>query len=278
MARVTPHGSASSAAADDQNLEPFAKAAADSMQRTMDLVRQKSEELMVYVRAQELTPERRAVADSMANSYNNLYVEALGYLKQQLESHRDSPDCAFLLNRYQRLLGLEYIASFLTSYPHADLPALAELREAVAAEAQKLPGAALIDFELADEVGEKHKISEFVGKGKYVLVDFWASWCGPCRQEMPHVKAAYERFHEKGFDILGLSLDNNRDAWLKAVADLGMTWPQLSDLQGWKSLAAQTYNVRAIPFTILFDPEGRVVATDLRGEALSQKLEERLGK
>ena len=96
--------------------------------------------------------------------------------------------------------------------------------------------------------------------------------------QMPNVLAAYERFHERGFDILGLSLDNNREAWLKAVADLGMTWPQLSDLKGWKSLAAQMYNVRAIPFTLLFDPEGKVIDTNLRGEALSKKLEELIGK
>ena len=200
------------------------------------------------------------------------------YLHSELESHRESPGSAKILAACFHLLGPEYIYQYLSTYPHADLPELAEMRQQVASVAAKVPGAELIDFELPDEVGAKHRLSEYIGHGHYVLVDFWASWCGPCRQEMPNVLAAYERFHERGFDILGLSLDNNREAWLKAVADLGMTWPQLSDLKGWKSLAAQMYDVRAIPFTLLFDPEGKVVDTNLRGEALSKKLEELIGK
>ncbi|MBR4533212.1 MAG: TlpA family protein disulfide reductase [Bacteroidaceae bacterium] len=243
----------------------------------MNLIRQKSDELMEYVRAQELTPERRAVADSMAEAYRAIYDNIIIYLRQEVESHRESSDVARLLNRYQRLLGLDYLEEYLSTYPHADQPELADIRSQIAINQHIKPGAQLIDFELPDEVGASHHLSEYIGKGHYVLVDFWASWCGPCRQEMPNVKAAYERFHERGFDILGLSFDNNREAWLRAVADLGMTWPQLSDLKGWKSLAAQKYNVRAIPFTLLFDPEGKVVADNLRGEALSQKLEELLG-
>ena len=255
----------------------FAKVVIDSIEHDISRVRQKSDELIAYVRAQELTPERRVVADSMAEEYRAVYDHVIVYLKQEIENHKESPDVAHLLNRYQRLLGQEYVENFMASYPHADQPELQGIRDVLAISQCTKPGAKLIDFELPDEVGIKHHLNEYVGKGRYVLVDFWASWCGPCRQEMPNVKAAYERFHERGFDILGLSFDNNREAWLRAVAELGMTWPQLSDLQGWKSLAAQKYNVRAIPFTLLFDPEGKVVASNLRGEALANKLEELLG-
>ena len=255
----------------------FVQAVIDSVENSMNLIRQKSDELMEYVRAQELTPERRAVADSMAEAYRAIYDNISVYLRQEVDSQRESSDVARLLNRYQRLLGLDYLEEYLSTYPYADQPELADIRSQIAINQHIKPGAQLIDFELPDEVGASHHLSEYIGKGHYVLVDFWASWCGPCRQEMPNVKAAYERFHERGFDILGLSFDNNREAWLRAVADLGMTWPQLSDLKGWKSLAAQKYNVRAIPFTLLFDPEGKVVADNLRGEALSRKLEELLG-
>ena len=91
------------------------------------------------------------------------------------------------------------------------------------------------------------RLSDYVGKGKYVLIDFWASWCGPCRQEMPAVKAAYEAYKDKGFGIVGVSLDNNKEAWVKAIADLGIEWAQISDLQGWNCAGAKLYGVNSIP-------------------------------
>lgn len=109
-------------------------------------------------------------------------------------------------------------------------------------------------------------------KGKYVLLDFWASWCGPCRGENPHVVAAYERFKDKNFTVFGVSLDNNKDAWEKAIKDDGLVWTQVSDLKGWASSAAGTYNVTSIPTNFLIDPNGKVIARDLRGEQLMNAL------
>ena len=254
------------------------QAVTDSVDHYLSAIRDKQDELMAYVQAQELTPERRAVADSISRIYMQLYHQTTEYLKQQLESHRESPECASLINRYQRLLGLDYLEEYMATYPHAALPELEELRQQIAINKRLKPGSELIDFELPDEVGVKHRLSEYIGHGRYVLVDFWASWCGPCIQELPNVVAAYERFHERGFDIVGLSFDTNRQSWLNAVAKHSMAWTQLSDLKGWESLAAKTYNVRAIPFTILFDPDGKIVDSNLRGEALSHKLEELIGK
>jgi thiol-disulfide isomerase/thioredoxin len=111
-------------------------------------------------------------------------------------------------------------------------------------------------------------------RGKYVLIDFWASWCGPCRKEMPTVVKAYEKYKNKGFEIYGVSLDSDRDKWVEAIKKDGITWPQVSDLRQWQSEAARLYQVQGIPFTVLLDKEGRIIARNLRGEELDKKLAE----
>ena len=129
------------------------------------------------------------------------------------------------------------------------------------------------NLEMADPDGKMHKISELVDEGKYVLVDFWASWCGPCRAEMPNVLEAYNKFHAKGFEVVGVSFDKKKEAWLKAVNQLKMPWLQISDLQGWKCAAAPVYKVDEIPDNILIDPQGIIIDRGLRGKALHTKLE-----
>jgi peroxiredoxin len=114
-------------------------------------------------------------------------------------------------------------------------------------------------------------------KGKYVLIDFWASWCAPCRQENPNVVRMYQTYKDKGFEIYGVSLDQDKDAWIDAIQRDGLTWAQVSDLNGWRAAPAQTFGVRAIPATVLLDKEGKIIARDLRGEELEQKLKEVIG-
>ena len=128
------------------------------------------------------------------------------------------------------------------------------------------------NFTAKNEKGKDISLSDF--RGKYVLVDFWASWCGPCRRENPAVVAAYKAFKNKNFTILGVSLDKEQAAWEKAIKDDNLDWTQVSDLKGWNSAPAALYGVRSIPSNFLIDPEGRIIAMNLRGESLEKKLSE----
>lgn len=134
------------------------------------------------------------------------------------------------------------------------------------------------NFSQQDSTGKTITLSEF--RGKYLLIDFWASWCGPCRKENPNLVKAYEKYKSKNFEILGISLDdandNGREKWLKAIKKDGLTWPQVSDLKAWDNEVAKKYGVSALPQNYLLDPTGKVIAVNLRGKELEAKLEKLL--
>lgn len=135
-------------------------------------------------------------------------------------------------------------------------------------------GTKALDFQQADTSGTMISLSQF--KGKYVLVDFWASWCGPCRLENPNLVSAYQKFQAKNFTILGVSLDRAKDSWLQAIQQDGLVWTHVSDLNFWNNQVAKMYRITSIPQNILVGPDGTIVARNLRGEALSAKLSELL--
>jgi thiol-disulfide isomerase/thioredoxin len=125
-------------------------------------------------------------------------------------------------------------------------------------------------FSAATPDGKVIELSSY--KGKYVLVDFWASWCGPCRQENPNVLSAYRQYKDKNFDILGVSLDDDKANWVKAIKDDGLVWTQISELKKWGSIIARDYKINSIPANFLINPEGKIIAKNLRGSELEAKL------
>ena len=139
---------------------------------------------------------------------------------------------------------------------------------------QGLIGQQAPDFALPDINGKEVRLSSF--KGKYILVDFWASWCGPCREENPNVVKAYNKYKNKNFTILGVSLDEEKDKWIKAIQNDGLNWTQVSDLKHWNSMVVPLYHIEGIPHNVLIDPNGRVIAEGLRGIVLDMKLEKLL--
>ena len=155
-------------------------------------------------------------------------------------------------------------------------PRMEKLLKVIEAKRTVAVGKKFVDFEMKDIDGKSRNLSDFVGNGKIVLIDFWASWCPPCRRDMPNIVEVYKQYKNKGFEIVGVSLDSKQEAWEKGVKDLHITWEQLSDLQGWKNAGAQLYGVNSIPHTVLVDKDGTIIAKGLHGKEIGEKLAELL--
>ncbi len=220
-------------------------------------------------------PESKAKAKLLSDRLDSLGNVQLALIKEIIRDNRDNELPAKYIKDAMYQFSYEELKNALDPktayYNHPDV---APAKMLLAGYEKRKPGIQFHELSMKDPADKDVTLSQWVGKGNYVLVDFWASWCGPCRKEMPYVITAYEQFHPKGFEVVGVSFDQKKDAWINAIQQMGMQWPQMSDLKGWKCAASDLYGVSSIPSNVLVDPQGKIVAMDLRGEKLLNKLKE----
>lgn len=249
----------------------------DILQQFSDMFGAISKELNeAYMKSQQDSTLTEVQRDSVEMALEQKQEEGLDKVFNLVASSIDKPAGVYLLSSFGSSFDVKKMQPLFDRIPaaYASQPEIVSLKEYVDTAVKTAEGEKYIDFTMNSPEGQPVKLSDIVSKNTYTLIDFWASWCGPCKREMPTVVEAYEKYKGKGFGVVGVSLDNNAESWKQALKDLNMTWPQMSDLKGWQCEGAALYGVRAIPATVLVDQQGTIIARNLRGTALMKKLEE----
>ncbi|MDH6342879.1 peroxiredoxin [Parabacteroides sp. PFB2-12] len=225
---------------------------------------------------EDMRSDNEDIANRAEERYEQIEAEATALVKTYIDNHPNAPTSAKLLYDFRYDLSEEERREIVSKAGDAFLavPGIDRIIEHLAILEKVAIGKPFSDFDMADPQGKMRKLSDYAGKGKVVLVDFWASWCPPCRADMPHLVALYKEYANQDFEIVGVSLDRTDEAWKKGIADLHITWPQMSDLKFWHNEAATLYGVNSIPHTVLIDKDGTIIAKNLRGKALEEKLRE----
>ena len=198
------------------------------------------------------------------------------YLVEFIFDNTDNTVGAFLLNSNTYKFELQELDSMISVFdPKLDSSIYVKKLKGFLLTLQKTDvGQPFINFSMLDPVGNMVDLSSIAGNGNYVLVDFWASWCSPCRAENPNVVKAFNKYNKNGFDVFGVSFDQDHEKWLEAIIKDDLTWTHVSDLKGWGCEAGKIYGIQSIPQNILIDPDGIIIEKNLRGEDLQNKLAE----